>query len=274
VDLHYSVDGNKTWSMAPFTSKADMYNGTIPGQDGGTVIDYYWEATDIMRNTAKLYGRVGVRTSSDLSIAIDKPKILGGETVTLTGELSQPGKIKIKYTLGDKVTGYDLTTDAAGSFTHVFMPNQLGSWKVEAVFAGDISYRPAASNKETFRVERKPTSLTLNLSANEIGLGSSVNLTGAFSEARVGYEVYIYARCGVNQTTLLALTMSDGTYLTVFTPELSGDWSLQAEVKPDGIYTAGSRSPFEHLEVGGPTLAKRMDDLHGNAATSEARARK
>ncbi|MCK4437938.1 hypothetical protein KAV47_02585, partial [Candidatus Bathyarchaeota archaeon] len=187
VDLHYSVDGNKTWSMAPFTSKADMYNGTIPGQDGGTVIDYYWEATDVMGNTAKLSGRVGVRTSSDLSVAIDKPKILGGETVTLTGELSQPGKIKIKYTLGDKVTGYDLTTDAAGSFTHVFMPNQLGSWKVEAVFAGDISYRPAASNKENFRVERKPTSLTLNLSANEIGLGSSVNLTGAFSEARVGY---------------------------------------------------------------------------------------
>jgi len=261
MDLYYSVDGGKTWSMAPFTSKADMYNGTIPGQDGGTVIDYYWEAMDVMGNTAKLSGSVGVRTSSSLSVAIDKPKILGGETVTLTGELSQPGKVKVKYRLGDKVTGFDLTTDDAGAFTHVFMPNQLGGWTAEAVFAGDLSYRPATSNKETFKVERKPTSLTLNLSANEIGLGSSVNLTGAFSEARVGYEVYIYARCGVNQTTLLALTMSDGTYLTVFTPLLSGDWSLQAEVKPDGIYTAGSRSTFEHLEVGGPTLAKRMDDL-------------
>ena len=261
VDLRYSVDGGKTWSVAPFTSKADMYNGTIPGQNGGTVIDYYWEATDIMGNTAELSGRVGVRTSSDLSISIDKPKILGGEVVTLTGELSQPGKVKVKYTLGDKVTAFDLTSDAAGSFTHVFMPNKLGSWTVEAVFAGDLSYRPAVSNKETFRVERKPTSLTLNLSADEIGLGSSVNLTGAFSEARAGYEVYIYAIIGGNQTTLLALTRNNGTYLTVFTPEFSGDWSLQAEVKPDDIYTAGSRSTFEHLKVGGPTLAKRMDDL-------------
>jgi hypothetical protein len=101
----------------------------------------------------------------------------------------------------------------------------------------------------------------LNLSATEIGLGSSVNLTGAFSEERAGYEVYIYANCGGNQTTLLTITRSDGRYLTVFTPEHSGDWTMQAEVKPEGIYTAGSRSPFEHLEVGRPTIAKRLGDL-------------
>jgi len=261
VDLHYSVDGGDTWSMAPYTSKMDEYNGTIPGQEGGALIDYRWEATDVMGNTATLSGSVGVRTSSDISITVDESKILGGETVTVTGMLSQEGKVKVKYTLGDQVTSYNLETEAEGAFTHVFMPNKLGKWTAEAVFAGDLSYRPAASNKETFRVERKPTSLSLNLSATEIGLGSSVNLTGAFSEARAGYEVYIYANCGGNQTTLLAITRSDGKYLTVFTPDRSGDWSLQAEVKADDIYTAGSRSPFEHLEVGGPTIAKRLDDL-------------
>jgi len=261
VDLQYSVDGGKTWSGAPYTSKTNLYNGTIPGQLGGTVIDYRWEATDVMGNTAQLSGSVGVRTSSELSIAVEDSEILGGETVTLTGTLSQPGKVKVKYTLGDKATSYNIDTDAEGAFSHVFMPNKLGKWTAEAVFAGDLSYRPATSNKETFRVERKPTSLSLNLSATEIGLGSSVNLTGAFSEARAGYEVYIYANCGGNQTTLLAITSSDGEYLTVFTPLLSGDWSLQAEVKPDGIYTAGSRSTFEHLEVGGPTIAKRLNDL-------------
>ena len=261
VDLHYSVDGGKTWSMAPYTSKTDLYNGTIPGQDGGTVIDYYWEATDLMGNTAKLSGSVGVRTSSDISIAVEESEILGGETVTLTGTLSQPGKIKLKYALGDQSTSYNLETEADGAFSHVFMPNKLGKWTAEAVFAGDISYRPATSNKESFRVERKRTSVSLNLSANEIGLGSSVNLTGAFSEERAGYEVYIYANCGGNQTTFLTITRSDGGYLTVFTPERSGDWTLQAEVKADGIYTAGSRSSFEHLEVGGPTIVKRLGDL-------------
>jgi hypothetical protein len=261
VDLQYSVDGGKTWSNAPYTSKTDLYNGTIPGQLGGTVIDYRWEATDVMGNTAQLSGSVGVRTSSELSIVVEESKILGGETVTLTGALSQPGKVKVKYALGDKATSYNIDTDAEGVFSHVFMPNKLGKWTAEAVFAGDLSYRPATSNKDAFLVERKPTSVTLNLSANEIGLGSSVNLTGAFSEARAGYEVYIYANCEGNQTTLLAITRSDGAYLTVFTPEHSGDWSLQAEVKADSIYTAGSRSTFEHLEVGGPTIAKRLDDL-------------
>lgn len=50
----------------------------------------------------------------------------------------------------------------------------------------------------------------------------------------------------------------------MFTPNRSGEWSLQAEVKPDGIHTAGCRSSFQHLEVGGPTLAKRLGDLKTN----------
>jgi len=56
----------------------------------------------------------------------------------------------------------------------------------------------------------------------------------------------------LNQITLLALTTNNGTYRTVLTPEFSGDWGLQAEVKPAGIYTAGSRSTFGYLEVGDP----------------------
>lgn len=161
------------------TPKADIYCGIIPGQLGGTVIGYRWEAKDLMGNAAHLTGRVGVRTSSELSIAVDKPRILGGESVTVTGTLSQPGEIKVNYTLGDEVVSYSLSTDAAGAFTHAFTPNLLGVWTVEAVYGGDLSYRPAASNKEPFKVGRKPTSLSLNLSDTEIGLGSSVNLTGA-----------------------------------------------------------------------------------------------
>lgn len=262
VDLYYTVDAGKTWSMAPFTSKDEAYNGTIPGQVGGTVINYYWEAEDTLGNSAKLEGRIGVRTSSSLTVTLDKSKLLGGDTVILTGELYQPEKkVKVNYRLGEQVTGFTLTTDEDGSFTHVFMPNKIGSWEAYAEFAGDDSYRPTTSNKEPFVVERKKTSLSLNLSSHEIGLGASVNLTGKFSEARTGYEVYIYAKCGANQTTLLAITDINGTYQTVFSPEVKGDWSLQAEVKADGIYTEGSRSSFEHLDVGGPTIAKRLNDL-------------
>jgi hypothetical protein len=173
-------------------------------------------------------------------------------------------KLQVYYKR-DGVTKFTVTTDKDGLFNHVFMPNKLGAWEVYAEYSGDASYRSSVSNVKTFTVERKPTSVILNISEPAIGLGSSVNLTGKFSEARAGYEVMIDARCSDNQTTILALTDNDGLYSTVFTPSIQGEWTLQAVVDADGIYTDGARSGFEKLLVGGPTIAKTVDNLKSAA---------
>ncbi|MCW4049484.1 MAG: hypothetical protein NWE89_07075 [Candidatus Bathyarchaeota archaeon] len=266
VSLYYSVDGNKTWQEAPYTSKISLFNGTIPAVEGGVTVNYYWEATDSLGNTAKSEGWYKAMTTSYLTVSVDKEQILGGDPIILTGSLGQPQKeVTLRYVNAAAQASYKVTTDSGGYLTHAFVPNKIGNWEAFAEFAGDEAFRKVSSEKASFKVVRKRTSLSLNVSDPVIGLGGSVNLTGQFSEARVGYEVLIYAKNGFNETTLLALTDGEGKYATVFTPEITGTWSLQAEVKPDDIYTAGSRSSFERLDVGGPTLVKRVADMRAAA---------
>jgi hypothetical protein len=173
-------------------------------------------------------------------------------------------KVQVYYKLGT-ATRFDVTTDKDGLFTHVFSPGALGEWEAYAEYSGDGSYRASASKHETFSVQRKPTSVTLNVNPAAIGLGSSTNVTGTFSEARIGYEVRIDAACGGETTTLIALTDEDGIFRALFTPEQQGEWTLQAVVAADGIFTEGARSPFIKLQVGGPTIARQIDTLKTTA---------
>jgi hypothetical protein len=264
VSLLYTTD-SRNWREAPYTSNGEYYNGTLPGQGPGSVIVYKWVVVDALGNEAYKSSQYKAMRSTSVVISLDKNKVLGGNYVLLSGKMSLPEtKVQIYYKQGT-ATKFDVTTDEDGYFSHVFSPSKLGTWEVYAEYAGDESYRSCASSHESFVVERKPTSVTLNISIPVIGLGSSTNITGTFSEARVGYEVRIDARCGVNQTTMLALTDKDGHFITLFTPEIQGEWTLQAIVDADGIYTEGARSPFEKLYVGGPTIAKQIDTLKTTA---------
>ena len=260
VSLLYS-DDSKSWREAPYTSSGSYYNGTLPGHGPGTVVQYKWVAEDSLGNEAYASSSYKAMMSTSLSISLDKKRVLGGDYLTLSGEMNLPNtKVKVYYKLGT-ATLFEVTTDKDGLFTHVFSPGVLGEWEAYAEYAGDASYRASASKHETFTVQRKPTSVTLSVSPPSIGLGSSTNVTGTFSEARIGYEVRIDATCSGEATILIALTEDDGTFRTLFTPEQQGEWTLQAVVAAEGIYTDGARSPFVKLQVGGPTIAKQMDTL-------------
>lgn len=264
VTLQYTVDG-RNWSDASYTSVGEYYNGTIPGLGPGTVATYKWVAVDSLGNSASISSQFKAMMSTSIKVSIDKERVRGGDVVIMSGEMNLPNvKLQVRY-VNDGVTTFEVTTDKDGMFSHVLAPNKLGAWEVYAEYGGDASYRSSVSDVKTFTVERKPTSVTLNISEPVIGLGSSVNLTGRFSEARVGYEVVINAKSSINQTTLVTLTDNDGFYRTVFTPGAQGEWTLQAVVGADGIYTDGARSTFEKLQVAGPTIAKRIDTMKSTA---------
>jgi len=264
VSLLYSVD-SRTWREAPYTSSGSYYNGTLPGQGPGAVVQYKWVAEDSLGNEAQASSSYKSMMSTSLSISLDKKKVLGGDYLTLSGEMNLPNaKVQVYYKLG-AATRFEVTTDKDGLFTHVFSPGALGEWEAYAEYAGDGSYRSSSSKHETFTVQRKPTSVTLEVSPAAIGLGSSTNVTGRFSEARVGYEVRIDAMCNGEANTMISLTDEDGYYNAVLTPVQQGEWTLQAVVAADGIYTEGARSPFVKLQVGGPTIAKQIDTLKTTA---------
>ena len=265
VWLHYSVDGNETWRTITATEDGDEYNATVPGQKGGTVINYYWEAFDSLGNYGYSYHNTKSMTPTHLLLEVEPESIYGGESVTASGFFGLPEMtLTLNYTMGDTIARFNITTDRLGSFRHEFSPNKVGKWNVTCEFSGDSTNWPAASESVRFEMTRKPTSITLNTSRKWIGLGDYVNVTGYFSEARVGYEVFITARKGLNTTTLFALTDETGYYYTTFHPEEIGEWSLRAEVGVDGIYTDAAISPPLYMDVGDPTLAYRVVDFQNN----------
>jgi hypothetical protein len=259
VWLHYSVDGNKTWRTILAPKGGEYFNATVPGQDGGAIIYYYWEAFDALGNYGYSYHETKSMTPTHLILDVEPREILGGETVKSTGFFGLPDMpLTLNYTIGGKVVQFDVTTDRFGSFQHVFNPNKVGTWNVSCEFNGDATNWPAVSDYVNFTVKRKPTSISLNVSREYIGLGDYVNVSGYFSENRVGYEVFIMARRGLNTTTLFALTDENGYYFTTFRPDDMGEWVLRAEVGVDGIYTDAAISPPKYLDVGDPTIAYRV----------------
>lgn len=265
VWLHYSVDGNETWTTIWADQDGDVYHASVPGQDGGTTIYYYWEAFDSLGNYGYSYHNAKAMTPTHLILDIEPSSIYGGESVTSSGFLGLPEMtLTLNYTRGNDVVQFNVTSDDKGSFEHEFSPNQVGTWNVTCEFTGDSTNWPSASESVTFEMSRKPTFIDLNTSRKQIGLGDYVNVTGYFSEERIGYEVFITARNGLNTTTLFALTDEAGYYHTTFTPDKMGEWSLRAEVAVDGIYTDAAISPPLYMDVGDPTLAYRVVDFRSN----------
>ena len=255
VSFRYSLDQGLTWRSLPWEQNGTIYTVQVPPQPEGTIINYQWTASDSLGNKATKTGEIRFMKPTTLTLLVEPSRIYGGETVHTQGYLGLPLKqVRITYT-GRSQTNFTVTTDRDGYFSHWFTPNQVGDWNAQAFFPGDTTYWPSQSNKANFTVERKPTTLSMNISRKWIGLGDYVNITGRFSEPRVGYEVFINARNGLNTTQLLALTDENGTYRTTFTPPAMGEWTLYAEVPADGIYTEAAHSLPKTLEVRDPTLA-------------------
>jgi hypothetical protein len=265
VWFYYSTDGNETWVKKTTQVFAGKYYVTVSGQRGGTDISYYWEAVDSLGNFGYDYQKTKAMTPTHLILEVEPELIYGGESVTSTGFIGLPNMtLALNYTLGSSVVQFNVTTDHRGSFEHTFAPNNVGIWNITCEFSGDNTNWPSTRETVEFDMQRKPTSISMNISRPWIGLGDYVNITGEFSEQRVGYEVYITARLGVNTTSLFALTDSDGSFATTFTPDIMGEWSLRAEVAQDGIYTDVAISPPIYLEVEDPTLAFRVTEFQEN----------
>jgi len=264
IDFYMSTDGNQTWRNMEYSLFDGVYSVAMPALKKGTICDYYWEATDVLGNTGKKNGRVKAMNPTEIILVVEPENIYGGEGVMSKVTIGLPyADLTLNYARGDKVVRFNITVDD-GDFTHLFLPNQVGEWEVTAEFFGDDVNWPSVSNASIFTMRRKPTTLSLNISRDWIGLGDYVNVSGQFSEQRVGYEVFITARQGLNQTSLFALTDENGSYTTTFQPETMGEWTLYADVAADGIYTDSAVTLPESFTVGDPTLAYRFADFKQN----------
>ena len=86
------------------------------------------------------------------------------------------------------------------------------------------------------------TSISCSVSPNPtVKLGENVTVSGRIRPARRGVDVILTYRVGKVVTKRTVKTDVDGYYVDVFTPDIPGDWTVQAEWKGDKYYY-GDRS--------------------------------
>jgi len=256
VSLSYSTDGGSSWEELEVSEGANgVYSGEVPPLSGGTVVSYVFEAEDAMSNTGEVRGNFTAMSSSSLELHLDDGELLAGESVETYGYLSHSGKkVEIRYTHGDTISNFTVTTDESGRFSHAFTPDSTGEWQVSARFPGDAACHPAESETLNFTVTSLPTSLTCVLSADEVELGKEVTVSGAFSLELAGLEVELILNAAGNTTRHWATTSANGSYSATFTPDSKGAWTVRARIQGDGFLYEGAESAAAELTVVSPSL--------------------
>jgi hypothetical protein len=260
VSMSYRLNDDGTWWQLPLTFDSNgIYSVEIPGQSGGTDVDYVFDAVDVMENRAQANGSFRVLNPSSLEVKMDYSEIKGGDSVSTYGYLSQGDKtIEIIYTKEDEIHGFNVTTDALGYYQHRFMPPSAGVWQVSASYSGDDTYTPAESETLSFRVTKKPMAVTCSLGQAQIKLGEDTTVSGEVSPKVGGLPVEIRMTDGSNATQISVVTDVNGQYSAAFKPTSANVWDVYARVVSDGLHYEDASSGMVEMKVSEFTIPERI----------------
>jgi hypothetical protein len=260
VSLSYTRNVGSTWEEADVDSNGDgRYHGTIRGVGPGTVVEYVFEAEDVMGNLGEVRGGYTAMGDSTLEIEVRERDVLGGEEVEVRGQLRPWERdVVVSYSEGDDEYNFTVATDVFGLFSHAFRPESTGEWLVYADYKGDEDYHPVTSEKLNFTVSSLSPGLTCKVSKERVELGKSVTVSGDFGLEKAGVIVEITLKGKDRIDTLRATTASYGNYSTDFEPGSKGEWSILANVKSDGLMYEGASSEAVKLKVVNPTLTTTL----------------
>jgi len=76
--------------------------------------------------------------------------------------------------------------------------------------------------------ERAPSAISIDVSPTSIKKGESVTVSGAITPAHIADVTLIYTRPDTSVDTRIVASSSDGTYSDTYTPDVIGNWSIQA----------------------------------------------
>ena len=159
------------------------------------------------------------------------------------------GFVILNFTSDDKSFSDSVQIGEDGSFRYEYKPDSLGAWTVKAIYQGDEGHFEAVSEEKSFRVEKIPTSLSLELSSSVIDIGGKVNVLGRISPAVGGKSVEISILMPNSSTVKKTVyTEAGGNFTLELTASMVGKWSLQAVFGGDEIYLPAS-SRVEELVV-------------------------
>lgn len=165
----WSPSGERIAYIVSAMGSVGAYDIHIMDRDGGNKVDLTSEIlptgflahgvtfTDETKITfiGEWWGWEVLESSISCETNVDTSTI--GEALTVSGDL-QPSvpeaSISLTYTGPDGSQEVEaVTTGGGGTYTHSFEADEVGSWKVQASWEGDLGHDPSTSVERTFVVE-------------------------------------------------------------------------------------------------------------------------
>lgn len=152
VSLHYSTNGGNSWTSVSMFSHSPKFTANIPPQAGGSIVQYYVTAEDIVGNIYQSdisqYGVKSYTTISPRTFSLIQ-KRTSTLTSTLRDERGNPisgATMVFYYYMNDvwKIIG-SVVTDANGDASTLYTPITAGESKIKISYSGSSMYVESSS---------------------------------------------------------------------------------------------------------------------------------
>ena len=135
---------------------------------------------------------------------------------------------------------------SGGSYTDNYVPDQLGTYLVQASWNGNVDYKGSTSSKASFIVTKKSSSISISIYPNTITSRENIDMSGTLSPALQGVSIAVeYAPSGGFWTSITTVnTGPAGTfsYSWVNPPSQGGNYSIRVSWVGNSEYEGSSRS--------------------------------
>lgn len=173
------------------------------------------------------------KTKPELALVLGARVHACNETVVVNGSITPPMETVIEIRIV-KPSGIDVVdrvkTKKDGTFSYIFVVDEIGVWRVKAYFKGSAKYYPASSNEVLLYVK---TSYEVDIAAVVMPGERRVRVEGSIEPPRGGVPVQIYASFDGGKTwTLLGavVTREEGRYEIEFELGVYGSVLFKAVV--------------------------------------------
>lgn len=180
--LEYTVDGWKNTTKMDMVVSNMTCNATIPRQEAGSLVEYRVKATDAIKNALTTTGNYSVKYLSAITdFNATYTPVTIGNNITVTGTVSAEAggaPITVTFMSVNATKTVTCTALANGTFTATFQPDIMGTWMVQAAFAGNSSVYACESEPVMVEVQEQSFLVAYGLYIGG-GVGGGLAAVGA-----------------------------------------------------------------------------------------------
>jgi len=173
---------------------------------------------------------------------------------TFNGEWPVGAELGLNYTKPDgTIVSRTVMTDGNGEAKDNYVPDVVGKWTVQAIWAGNDVYAAAASFAQSFTVTEAVSKTTTTISVSPIDasvmLGNPVKVHGNIQPGASGVVTLTYTKPDGSTITRKVYSIADGSFMDTMAPDVKGDWTVSAAWLGNDA-NAGSSSSSSGFTVG------------------------